>query len=79
MAEIEIDRDDVYDRKKWKNNGMKRKSSPIGLLSDNNISITIIPKSPPIHIRQGTHSHTPDISTHRMALSLVHHTRSRLQ
>ena len=30
MAELEIDRADVYDRKKWRNNFMKRKSNPIG-------------------------------------------------
>ena len=30
MAEIEIDREDVHDRKKGRNNVMKRKSNPIG-------------------------------------------------
>ena len=35
MAELEIDRDDVHDRKKWKRNVMKRKSNPIGKLTIN--------------------------------------------
>ena len=30
IAELEIDRDDVHDRKKWRINVMKRKSNPIG-------------------------------------------------
>ena len=30
MAEHEIDREDVHDSKKWRNNVMKRKSNPIG-------------------------------------------------
>ena len=30
MAELEIDREDVHDRKKWRKNVMKRKSNPIG-------------------------------------------------
>ena len=30
MAEPEIDREDVHDRKKWRKNVMKRKSNPIG-------------------------------------------------
>ena len=30
MAELEIDREDVHGRKKWRNNVMKRKSNPIG-------------------------------------------------
>ena len=29
MAELEIDREDVHDRKKWRGNVMKRKSNPI--------------------------------------------------
>ena len=29
MAELEIDREDVHDSKKWRNIVMKRKSSPI--------------------------------------------------
>ena len=29
MAELEIDREDVHDRKKWRKNVMKRKSNPI--------------------------------------------------
>ena len=28
MAELEIDRKDVHDRKKWRKNVMKRKSTP---------------------------------------------------
>ena len=37
MAELEIDKEDVYDRKKWRRNVMKRKSNPIGnqLYTDN--------------------------------------------
>ena len=30
MAELEIDKEDVHDRKKWRENVMKRKSNPIG-------------------------------------------------
>ena len=30
MAELEIDKEDVHDRKKWRMNVMKRKSNPIG-------------------------------------------------
>ena len=30
MAELEIDREDVHDRTKWRRNVMKRKSNPIG-------------------------------------------------
>ena len=30
MAELEIDKEDVHDRKKWIRNVMKRKSNPIG-------------------------------------------------
>ena len=30
MAELEIDREDVHDRKKWSKNVMNRKSHPIG-------------------------------------------------
>ena len=29
MAEVEIDKEDVHDRKKWRGNVMKRKSNPI--------------------------------------------------
>ena len=29
VEELEIDREDVHDRKKWINNVMKRKSNPI--------------------------------------------------
>ena len=29
MAELEIDKDDVHDRKKWRRDVMKRKSNPI--------------------------------------------------
>ena len=30
MAELEIDKEDVHDRKKWRGKVMKRKSNPIG-------------------------------------------------
>ena len=30
MAELEIDIEDVHDRKKWRKNVMKRKSKPLG-------------------------------------------------
>ena len=30
MAELEIDKEDANDRKKWRENVMKRKSTPIG-------------------------------------------------
>ena len=30
MTELEIDREDVHDRNKWRKNVMKRKSNPIG-------------------------------------------------
>ena len=30
MAELDIDREDVHDGKKWRNDVMKRKSNPIG-------------------------------------------------
>ena len=30
IAELEIDREDVHDRKKWRQNVMKRKCNPIG-------------------------------------------------
>ena len=30
MAELEIDKEDVHDRSKWRRNAMKRKSNPIG-------------------------------------------------
>ena len=30
MAELESDREDVHDRKKWRENVMKKKSNPIG-------------------------------------------------
>ena len=29
MAELEIDKEDVHDREKWRENVMKRKSNPI--------------------------------------------------
>ena len=29
MTELEIDKEDVHDRKKWRRNVMKRKSNPI--------------------------------------------------
>ena len=35
MAELEIDNEDVHDRKKWRVNVMKRKSNPIGKLTIN--------------------------------------------
>ena len=31
MAELEIDNEDVHDRKKWRRNVMKRKSNAIGI------------------------------------------------
>ena len=30
MAELEIDKEDVHDRRKWRRNVVKRKSNPIG-------------------------------------------------
>ena len=30
MAELEIDKEDVHDRNKWRGNVMNRKSNPIG-------------------------------------------------
>ena len=30
IAELEIDKEDVHDRRKWRRNVMKRKSNPIG-------------------------------------------------
>ena len=30
MAKLEIDKEGVYDRRKWKRNVVKRKSNPIG-------------------------------------------------
>ena len=30
MAELEIDREDIHYRKKWRQNVMKKKSNPIG-------------------------------------------------
>ena len=30
MVELEIDKGDVHDKKKWRRNVMKRKSNPIG-------------------------------------------------
>ena len=30
MAELDIDKEDVHDRRKWRRNVVKRKSSPIG-------------------------------------------------
>ena len=30
MAELEIDKEDVHDRMKWRENVMKRKTNPIG-------------------------------------------------
>ena len=33
MVELEIEREDIHDRKKWRRNIMKRKSSPIGKLT----------------------------------------------
>ena len=29
MAELEVEREEIYDRKKWRRNVMKRKSNPI--------------------------------------------------
>ena len=39
MAKLEIDKENVYDRKKLRKNVMKRKSNPIGKRTINNISI----------------------------------------
>ena len=36
MTELEIDREDVHDRKKWRKNVMKRKSNPNGKQTLNN-------------------------------------------
>ena len=35
MAELKIDKEDVHDRKNWRDNVMKRKSNPIGKLTIN--------------------------------------------
>ena len=35
MAELEIDKEDVHDRRKWRRNVMKRKYNPIGKLTIN--------------------------------------------
>ena len=35
MAELEIDKEDVHNRKKWRVNVMKRKSNPNGKLTIN--------------------------------------------
>ena len=35
MAELEIDREDIHDRKKWRKYVIKRKSTPIGKLTIN--------------------------------------------
>ena len=46
MAELEIDREDVHDRKKWRNIVMKRRSNPIGKwkIGTDNICIIYIVK-----------------------------------
>ena len=40
MAELEIDKVDVYDRKKWRRNVMKRKSNSIGKRTINRYNIS---------------------------------------
>ena len=35
MAELEIDKEDVHDRRKWRRNVVKWKSNPIGKLTIN--------------------------------------------
>ena len=35
MADLKIDKEDVHDRKKWRENVMKRNSNPIGKWSIN--------------------------------------------
>ena len=35
MSELEIDGEDIHDRKKWRRNVMKRKSNPIGIRTIN--------------------------------------------
>ena len=37
MAELEIEKEDVHDRKKWRGNVMKRKSNPIRKRTINDI------------------------------------------
>ena len=37
MAELEIDREDVHDRKKWRNNVMKRKSCSTQMISQSHL------------------------------------------
>ena len=39
MAELQIDKEDVHDRKKWRRNVMKRKSNPIGKRTINRLYI----------------------------------------
>ena len=41
MAELEIDKEDVHDRKKWRENVMRRKPNPIGKWTINRIYIMI--------------------------------------
>ena len=41
MAEFEIDREDVHDRKKWRNNLMKRNSNTIGKRTINRYYINL--------------------------------------
>ena len=41
MAELEIDKEDVHDRRKWSRNVMKRKSNPIGKRTMNRLYIYI--------------------------------------
>ena len=42
MAELEIDREDVHNRKKWRKNVMKRKSNHIGKLTMNRYYIMVM-------------------------------------
>ena len=41
MAKLEIDKEDVHDRNKWRRNVMKRKSNPIGNQTINRYYICI--------------------------------------
>ena len=41
MTELEIDKEDVHDRRKWRRNVMKRKSNPIGKRTINRLYIII--------------------------------------
>ena len=49
MAELEIAKDDVHDRSKWRRNGnvMKRKSNPIGKTDYKTIIYNTLPSAVP--------------------------------